>query len=164
MASLYDLTGEWQRFQSCLEMYDDEEINDVYAQIDQLEVSIEEKVGNITRMIRNLTAEGDALRDEEKRLAKRREVCENSVERLKGYLFDNMKAMKVNKFKTGIGTWSIQANPLSVTVLDADKVPEKYHIKQPDKIDRAAIREDHLETGEIVDGVDITQGESLRFR
>lgn len=165
MASLYDLTGEWLEAQQFVEECEsDDERANALEYLLQTESSIEEKFGNITRMVRNLTAEGEALKAEEKRLEKRRKGCEASVERLKGYLYDSMKALSLKKFKTGIGTWSIQVNPISVTILDADKVPAKYHIPQPDKIDRAAIKKDHDETGEIIDGTDISQGESLRFR
>lgn len=164
MASLYDLTAGWQWFQTRLETCDDAELEEVYEQLDQLQLSIDEKITNITRMVRNVSADAEALKAEEKRLAERRKACENTVKRLREYLYDSMKGLGLKKFKTSIGTWSIATNPISVTVLDVDKVPAKYHIPQPDTIDKAAIRRDHEATGEIVDGVDITQGEGLRFR
>ena len=75
-----------------------------------------------------------------------------------------MELTGTKKLKTSIGNWSIQKNPLSVSAVDVEKVPARFLIEQPPKVDRRAILEEFKQTGELFDGVTITQGESVRFR
>jgi hypothetical protein len=125
---------------------------------------IEEKAEAYARVIRNVSAEAQAFRDEAKRLTKKAVAGENLVERLKQAVLDNMKVTGQKKIPTSIGAWSTQLNPMSCDVTDPDKVPERFHVKQPDKIDKAAMIREHKATGEIFDGAKFTQELGIRFR
>lgn len=58
------------------------------AAFDQLQMAREDKLEGIACFIKNLTAENDAIRQEEKNLANRRKLNDNKIERLRTYLAD----------------------------------------------------------------------------
>lgn len=84
--------------QAILDLVDPEtgEIMD-YEAFDRLQMERETKLENVACWIKNLTAEGAALRAEEVALAERRKVLERKSERLKKYLAD---ALNGEKFQT----------------------------------------------------------------
>jgi hypothetical protein len=165
MASLYELSAEYAGF---LDAYANAQNEDEAAEILQSLVDIhgdiEEKAEAYARVIRNVSAEAQAFRDEAKRLTKKAVAGENLVERLKQAVLDNMKVTGQKKIPTSIGAWSTQLNLMSCDVTDPDKVPERFHVKQPDKIDKAAMIREHKATGEIFDGAKFTQELGIRFR
>jgi hypothetical protein len=165
MANLYELSAEYAGF---LDAYANAQNEDEAAEILQSLVdihgNIEEKAEAYARVIRNVSAEAQAFRDEAKRLTKKAVAGENLVERLKQAVLDNMKVTGQKKIPTSIGAWSTQLNPMSCDVTDPDKVPERFHVKQPDKIDKAAMIREHKATGEIFDGAKFTQELGIRFR
>jgi gamma-glutamylcysteine synthetase len=65
--------------------------------LEQLQMERETKLENVACWIKNLTAEGAAIRAEEVSLAERRKVVERKIERLKKYLAD---ALDGEKFQT----------------------------------------------------------------
>jgi hypothetical protein len=111
-----------------------------------------------------VSAEAQAFRDEAKRLTKKAVAGENLVERLKQAVLENMKVTGHKKIPTSIGAWSTQLNPMSCDVTDPDKIPERFHVKQPDKIDKAAMIREHKATGEVFDGAEFVQTVGIRFR
>jgi hypothetical protein len=165
MASLYELSAEYAGF---LDAYDnascEEEAAEILQSLVDIHGDIEEKAEAYARVIRNVSAEAQAFRDEAKRLTKKAVAGENLVERLKQAVLDNMKVTGQKKIPTSIGAWSTQLNPMSCDVTDPDKVPERFHVKQPDKIDKAAMIREHKATGEIFDGAKLTQELGIRFR
>lgn len=62
---------------------------------------------------------------------------------------------------TGVVTLAVQKNPPAVNVIDPDAVSAAYRVRQPDTLNRAAIR-DALKNGVVVPGCRLTQTESLR--
>jgi gamma-glutamylcysteine synthetase len=65
--------------------------------LEQLQMEREAKLENVACWIKNLTAEGAAIRAEEVNLAERRKAVERKIERLKKYLAD---ALDGEKFQT----------------------------------------------------------------
>jgi len=72
--------------------------------------------------------------------------------------------IEVNEIQTGIGKWRLQLNPPSVTVLDESLVPAEFRIPQPDKIDKTGILKHFKSTGEILDGIEVSQATGIRFK
>lgn len=161
---LYELTGEYIQLMQMLEDASAEDEAEIAAAMEAVAGDIEEKADAYARMMKNLLGDIDALEQEEKRLKTRRMALENRVDRLKAAIQNAMELTGTKKLKTSIGNWSIQKNPLSVSEVDVEKVPARFLIEQPPKVDRRAILEEFKQTGEILDGVTITQGESVRFR
>ena len=95
---------------------------------------------------------------------KKAKVAKNFAERLKGAMLDAMKLTDTKEIPTSIGKWKTQLNPMSCDVTDPDKVPERFHVKQPDKIDKAAMIREHKATGEVFEGAEFKQEMGVRFR
>ena len=161
--NLYELTGEYYALQQMLEEGTADEA-EIMAALEAVADNIERKADAYARIIKNMTAEADALKAESDRLKARQKVLTNSVNRLKANLQTAMIATGQRKIKTSIGSWSIQRNPLSVVVTDPAKVPARFLIEQPPEIDRRAMLEEFKATGELFDGVEFASGESVRFR
>lgn len=78
-----------QKIQALVDGAVDEETGEVVIDLEELEalqMERENKLEGIALVIKNLTADADAIRAEEKKLSDRRKVMENKVERLKGWL------------------------------------------------------------------------------
>ena len=161
--NLYELTGEYKYLQALLEEgeHDQQELDEALTFIGK---DIEQAYDGYAKLMRNLTAEAEAIREEEKRLANKRRSIENGIDRLKNAVYTAMLATGQTKAKTSIGAWGIQKNPYSVKVYDAAKVPDRFLIPQPPAIDRASMLAEFKQTGEVFDGVTIEQGEGVRFR
>ena len=89
--------------QSIMALVDPEtgEITDFEA-LDNLTIARDEKIENIAMWIKNLTAEGKAIRDEEKSLAERRRTAENKAESLEKYLEQTLNGDKFSTAKVAI--------------------------------------------------------------
>ena len=165
MASLYDITAGYA---SLIDAYDnadsDEEREGIIAMLATAEGEITEKAENYARVIRMKEEEAKAFKAEAERLTKRKQAAENMVARLKDALLGAMALTGTQEIKTSIGKWRLQMNPLSCDVVDIEKVPMQYHIKQEDKIDKKSLLADYKATGEIIDGVVFKQEQGIRFR
>lgn len=151
------------------------EITEAYMALDNLEPSedikhylngisgeFDQKVENITYVIKNNEADIDALKKEEKRLADKRRVLENKNKYLKEYMFENMQFLGKSKIKAGTFDLRIQKNPKSVNILNADLISEDY-LKIKKDIDKSKIKK-ALEEGLKIDGAELIQTEGLRIR
>lgn len=130
MATMYELTGE---FNAVLAMAQDPEIEPqaITDTLEAISAEIEVKAENTAIIISELTAEAAKIKAEETRLAERRKALENNAARLKGNLFDAMKATGKEKFKTTLFSFSIQKNggkaPVIVDV-DCSELPDEFVI------------------------------------
>lgn len=68
--------------------------------LDELMIKYEDKLEGCGLYIKNELAEIEAMKAEEKRLAERRRIKENKVERLKRYMLDSMDKTSTDKLET----------------------------------------------------------------
>jgi hypothetical protein len=165
MATLYELSAGYA---SLLDMYDQAETEDERAEIlDMLasaEGDITEKAEAYARIMKNKQAEADAFKAEADRLTQKRRAAEAVVDRLKDAIGTAMQITVAKEIGTTIGKWRLQDNPWSCEVLDVNAVPEEWHIKVEDRIDRAGLVRHFKETGEVIDGVEFRRSTGARFR
>ena len=165
MATLYELSAGYA---SLLDMYDQAETEDERAEIlDMLagaEGDITEKAEAYARIMKNKQAEADAFKAEADRLTQKRRAAEAVVDRLKDAIGTAMQITGAKEIGTTIGKWRLQDNPWSCEVLDVNAVPEEWHIKMEDRIDRAGLVRHFKETGEVIDGVEFRRSTGARFR
>ena len=165
MASLYELAAGYA---TLIDAYDNaetpEERENIMKMLESAEGDIADKAEAYAKIIRMKEEEANAFKAEGERLIRKKQVAENVVKRLKAALLDAMKLTGQTEIDTSIGRWKTQLNPMSCDVTDPDKVPERFHVKQPDKIDKAAMIREHKATGEIFDGAKFTQEFGIRFR
>lgn len=162
MSKLYEISDRYRNIQELLDNpeFPNEEIKKAFDNIDE---EFDIKAENTAKLIRSMKIDAEGINQEIKRLQDRKHALENRVEGLKRYIYEQMNAIGKKKVKGELFTISIQKNPRQVIVRDANLVPEKYIVIQEPKIDKKLILND-MKVGIEVNGVDITQSESLRIR
>ena len=160
---LYELTGEYIQLMQMLEDASVEDEAEIAAAMEAIADDIEEKADAYARIMKNLLGDVDALEQEEKRLKARRTALENRVDRLKTAIQNAMQLTGTKKLKTSIGNWGIQNNPPSVRIINQEAIPAEYWKQSAPQLDRRALLED-MKQGLIVDGCELQQTESIRFR
>lgn len=157
---LYELTNDFRQVQALIED-GGEGLEDT---LEAINLAIEDKLENIAKVIKNLEADVDGFKQEEKRLADRRQSIENNIKNLKQYAENTMIVTGNKKIKAGLFTFAIQKNPPSVEIANEDLIPEKYKktvttttIVKKDLLDA-------LKEGQVIEGATIKQGKSLRIR
>ncbi|MCR8994720.1 siphovirus Gp157 family protein [Brevibacillus laterosporus] len=160
---LYELAGNYRQIVDMVENgeLDFEAIKEV---LESYEDALEVKVENIVKLMKSIEGEIDMFKGEEKRINERRKTLENRLDGLEKYLFSVLKANNLQKVKAGTFTVGIQKSQASVSLIDESKIPAKYRIAQPDKIDKKAIAKD-INSGEVVEGASLIKtNEHLRIR
>lgn len=109
MASLYNLTADWQKVVSM--MYDDDvDIETVIDTADSIEAEIEDKADGYAMVLKQIDSDVYAIDAEIKRLRERKAHLENKSNRLKNNLQETMKTLGKTKFKTPLFSFGIQKN------------------------------------------------------
>ena len=166
MLTLYAMSGALTEVR---DLIDHEELTDEQRRQAEetmarlLDELIPQKVEDYCRFLRSLKLEAGAYKEEEKRLAERRQVREHLAERLSLRLQQAMAAMVLKKMAAGTFAVSIQANPPSVDVVDEGQIPEQFKIPQPAKLDRQQLLAS-LKAGAPIPGAQLARGEHLRIR
>ena len=159
--NLYELTQEYQILQDLLESGEiDQDC------LDQISLEYEEKVDAYGRIIKNLTSNIEAIKEETKRLKEKQSTIENSLKRLKEAIYNSMLAIGERKIKTNLFTFSIQKNGGNLPViLDAgiEELPDEFVITEK-KPNLKAIARYIEETGDVTQFHFGERGESLRIR
>lgn len=157
---LYELTNDFRQVQALIED-GGEGLEDT---LEAINLAIEDKLENIAKVIKNLEADVDGFKQEEKRLADRRQSIENNIKNLKQYAENTMIVTGNKKIKVGLFTFAIQKNPPSVEIANEDLIPEKY--KKTVTITTIVKKDllDALKEGQVIEGATIKQGKSLRIR
>lgn len=162
LTKLYELANQYRILMEMadaeIENNEDLDQDTIQMYIDTLEAiedSIEHKVENIIKFLKNLESDINAFRAEEMRLQRKRKSLERKVERLKEYTKQMLEVAGFNKLNAGVFKVRLQKNPPSVMILDESKIPSEYRIPQPDKIDKQKILQD-IKNGKMVDGAQLS--------
>lgn len=114
-------------------------------------------------LIKNLQAEADAIRAEEKNLAARRQAKEKRVEWLKNNIAASMQAIGETKHETAKVVFSFRKSVV-VEVLDDTKLPNKYlTVKTTVAPDKVALK-NALKSGEVIDGATLVEKSNLQIK
>lgn len=127
--------------------------------LDALVMERNKKIENVAYWIKDLKAESNAIREEEKALADRRHSAENKVESLKKWL---AYALNGEKFKTAKVSVSYRKSK-SVQVTDEKAIDEKFFIPQPAKLNKKMVSE-YLKDGMDVPGCELSEKTNLQVR
>lgn len=159
--NLFELTENYIKFFTEFENAD-EVTEEMQEMADNLNVEIEEKCDNYAKMIRNLEADVEAFKNQEKIFNEKRKSAENKVKWLKQNLQASMELQGRKKVKTDLFSFNIQKNAPALDITSEDNIGDEYY-----KIERTLNKKDLLKDikeGLIIDGVGIKQTESLRIR
>jgi len=163
MANLYELSGVY------LSLWDevdnpDFDLDSLEDAINKIESDLDQKYENTGKYIQSLGAMAESIGAAIKEQQHRKKVIENKVDRLKKYLFDNMKLNGTKKVSTPYFDISVVKNRSKVEIDDESLIPDEFlkiqEIKTPIK---AAIKSE-LDSGNKVAGAKLVHGESLRIK
>lgn len=159
--NLFELTENYVKFFTEFESAD-EVTEEMQEMADNLNVEIEEKCDNYAKMIRNLEADVEAFKNQEKIFNEKRKSAENKVKWLKQNLQASMDLQNRKKVKTDLFSFNIQKNAPSLEILNENNIDDSYYVIER-KLNKRALLGD-IKEGLIVDGVELKQTESLRIR
>lgn len=162
---LYELTDAYAELAALLdECESEEEAAQLWAQMDEVGASIAEKADNYARYLRNKQAEVDGLGKEIERLQKRKRSAENRIEQLREHMKFAMGVAGATEIRTTLGKWTVRRNPPKVEVIDESEIAPEFFEPQPPKLSKSKLLKHWKDTGEIPDGCDVVQSESMQFR
>ena len=163
MSKLYELTADLLTLQEMLEENVDEQV--LIDTLEGVQGEYELKLEAYCKVIKNLEADMEALKNEAKRLTDKRKVLENNVDRLKKAMFDSMKLTGTEKVKGALFTVAIQRNggklPVIVDV-DVAELPDEC-VKVVESPDLEAISK-MIDAGNCKFAHYGERGESLRIK
>lgn len=161
MASLFDLSTDYQQLYDLIAEQEDEQIlKDTLASIND---AIEDKADGYVAVIKTLEGDNKAIDEEIKRLRQRKTSNQNGVKRLKEILQEVMEQTGKEKFKTALNSYSIANNPPSLDITDESLIPKQYYIEQQPKLDKKELLK-VVKDGLEIKGVELKQSRSLRVR
>lgn len=162
---LYELTDAYAELAALLdECESEEEAAQLWAQMDEVGASIAEKADNYARFLRNKQTEVDGLDKEIARLQKRKRSAENQIEQLREHMKFAMGVAGATEIRTTLGKWTVRKNAPRVEVLDESEVAPEFFEPQPPRLMKSKLQQHWKDTGEIPDGCDVVQSESVQFR
>ena len=137
--TLYELTDN---FKSLLLMAEDPDIdpNAIADTMEAIEGELEDKAEGYAMVMRQLTADADAIQTEIDRLTARKKAINANIDRMKTALFNSMKTTGKVKFKTRLFSFGIRKNPAAVVIDDPAAVPSEFLVPQEPKIDKKGIK------------------------
>ena len=165
---LYEISNEYLSLLEAVENGDipEEAIADTIESISSL---FEDKADNIACLIKNLTAEAEAIKAEENNLAERRRAKEKRIDGLKTYLSEALCHAGYDKLETARNRISFRKSE-SVSVADEAKFIEwaaKNHVdlltyKEP-TLNKTAIKK-ALASGEEIAGAVIESKQNIQIK
>lgn len=163
--TLYELTGAYKALETEIEL-NPEDAEGLKEILDQIDDDIEIKADNYAKVIANKTADRKAIKDEIDRLTARMKSIDKGIDYMKQNLMESMKKTGKVKFRTSLFSFSVAKNggkePLVVDVT-VDELPEEL-VKVTRDVNREALREYIIDTGDYSYGHFADRGESLRIR
>lgn len=159
MSTLYELTNIARQIADIADG-DEELMKDSLEAIDFNE-QYEKKSDGYAMVIKGLEATIKARKEEIQRLQQMNQSDENKKTRLKDSLSESMKLTGHTKFKTPLFNFRFQNNPISLKITDESLLDSQWFKVniEPDK----ALIKGALKNGEVIDGAELVQTESLRF-
>ena len=136
---------------------DDQTFNDTLQSM-----GTEEKLESYCKVIRQLEADAEMLKAEKERIENKKKTVDNSIGRMKKAVMEFMKASGSTKSTAGTFTVALSTSK-AVNILDESKVPVRFLVEQPPKIDKSSIRQE-LMSGAEIEGCELQVNEGVRIK
>lgn len=162
MSSIYELNKDYAELSAMLEAAEtEEEIQAIQDTLEMINVSIEEKLENTGKFIKNTESDITGIKAEIERLTAMKKTKENFVERLKNNVEFALKekgleTLTVGTFKAGY------RKSESVEIINLDVIPADF-TKVEIKADKTAIKK-ALKAGEVVEGAEIKVNQNFYIK
>ena len=158
MATLYEIVKEIENFEFDI----DEETGEILNidELDALELAKDVKVENICLLIKNLTSDAKAYKEEKDSFTKKQKTAEKTAARLKAYV---QSMLAGDKFKTSKVTVSYRKSK-AVEVEDVEHVPAEYlRITQTVEPNKEAIKK-AIEGGAEIKGCSLVERQNMSIK
>lgn len=153
MASIYELNKNYQEVAALLETAEtEEELQAINDTLEMIDVSIEEKVENTAKYIKNVESDIEGIKAEINRLTTLKKQKERNTEWLKTNIEYALKNKGIDKLEVGTFKCGYRKSE-SVEVDDLTAIPSGY-TKTEVKVDKIAIKK-ALKAGEEINGAHI---------
>lgn len=166
---LYELTSDFKGLWESLEDYEGD-YDTEQAWFDTLvgiEGEIEDKVENIAKMVKMLSAEVDAHKAAEKEIAARRRSKESRIEWLKQYIITSMDTVSLRKVDRPEIAVSVRATQAAVKIADEEAFIKWAQGNRDDllkyaapTINKAAIKQ-QIQDGAEIEGAELVPGRTV---
>ena len=139
------------------------EIIEDESALDNLEGELNDKLEACAVVVKELRADAEAIRDEERKLAERRHAKERKAEWLRNYIAYNLETIGQTKLETPRAVIRTRRTR-SVDVYDVDSLPEEY--KRSETVTTPRKREigDAIKEGETIPGARLIENDSVSIR
>ncbi|WP_283679928.1 siphovirus Gp157 family protein [Lentilactobacillus sp. Marseille-Q4993] len=161
MATLYELTDQYQALLNAIDSDDPQLVADTIASTG-LQDDIEHKFQGYGQVINQTKADIEELKTEIKRLQGKKKTLDNNLACLKDSLLQSLNAIGQTKVKTPMFSFSIKETT-AVELVDESQLADEFLIPQPAKVDKTAIKK-AIQAGEEVTGARLQNNESLTMR
>jgi len=136
---LYEIAEDYRQALEELTDLDDEAVVDT---LDALKGELQVKATNIIQYTQEMGVSIQGMKDAERRMAARRKVAENKMNRILEYVKHVMESANVLKVETAEMEISIVNNPPKVVVETEEIIPEEYFTEVITmKLDKAKLKE-----------------------
>ena len=157
--NLYEMTNNAVML---YELLQNEEIDEQTFKDTLSAMGTEEKLEGYCKVIRQLEADVEMLKNEKDRIDSKKKVAENSIARMKKTVIEFMKA--TGESKGNAGTFTVRLSESKATsITDESKIPARFLIEQAPKIDKTAIRKELLAGAEIP-GCELQVNEGVQIK
>mgnify|MGYP004497273491 FL=1 len=177
--TLYEITDQLAILEEYMidpdtgELLDEDQFN---AKFDEIQMALNDKIESSICFVKNLNAEIEAFKTEEKNLAQRRKVKENLAERIKNRIDTYIKAqytdedgnvdtIGLNKYKMETPKMKLSYRKSeSVNITDINSVPKEY-IKTKTEVsaDKANIKK-AIKAGRNINGAELVTNINMQVK
>lgn len=127
--------------------------------LDELILMRDEKLEGLALWVKDLKAEADAIKAEEKALAERRQAKERKAESIKAYL---EKELGGQKFETSRAVCSFRKSQ-KVNITDLDMIPDDYLRYSAPTADKTAIKA-AIKDGLTIEGAELVDSITMSIK
>lgn len=148
---LYEITDALLQVEDLLEAGED-----VQDTIDALQLSMEDKIEGLVKVIRNFEASAEAKKNEAKRLKEQAEKDQANADRLKDWIKFNLIMLGKKKVETDLFKVTV-TKPREKIEVDETRLPDDYFIIKREPISKTELKK--LVKEQEIPGVQIVLGE-----
>lgn len=148
---LYEITDALLQVEDLLEAGED-----VQDTIDALQLSMEDKIEGLVKVIRNFEASAEAKKNEAKRLKEQAEKDQANADRLKDWIKFNLIMLGKKKVETDLFKITV-TKPREKVEVDETRLPDDYFIIKREPISKTELKK--LVKEQEIPGVQIVLGD-----
>ena len=168
---LYNVGYAIKNILEMIEETDDEDAKKaLFKSLEQVEEGFEAKIDNIIGHVKNKKArievidkQMELLEMEKKKLRSSKQALKNNIDFVLNNVWQEIVKSGRERFKSALhSVWSQRTRP-KIEVIDVEAIPDDFVVLER-KADKNAIFKHHSETGEVLPGTEVVQGEGVRVR